>query len=860
MSPKTDEPNKPTKLAKPAAKAAPKPATKRPTSETLRRPVKVSAKKAAEEDHDDEGPVGWLLPDLESAYMRLVPTGTAPALVTTTLPAAGSAFTSTLQPSGGEEMLAAVPAESWQQLLREYKRRKSVAQTVPRPGIAGGPPAPSVPGGRNWVPLGPTVVLDGQTVGENPVGGRTSGLVIAPDGQRVYAATACGGVFRSDDAGTTWRSLMDGFDVNPTEFASSSLACGAIAVDRTDPDRVYVGTGEGDTYTLFNRRVVNALPAYRGIGPIRTDDGGQTWVTERTAAASPSLAGQAFFALAIDPGNRDNVVAATTQGLYQRVTLPGGGAEWVRRAGTVPETPDAVYSSAAVATDGGVTRFFAAKWGVGVFHSTNGTTWSATGAGFPVVGVGRIALGVQPTNPGVLYAFVADTNGLVHGLYRLDGVTATWKQLVAVPDVLPVNDGRSQGDYDLTIAVDPTDINLVYLGGSYADVQPFPGSVWRCAVQTSGTGYMVGASASIGTRAHADVHVLTHSPGDPDMLWCGCDGGVFLNRDPRGSGEFSSQNTGLACLCSNFIAQHPTDPGILFTGLQDNGTARTDGSPMWRHVNYGDGGYCLINWSDPLKVMTFANGTVYRSMTGGVSHTSWGTQWKFPWATMTQPICSPPKSATPSHADIVAVAAGRQVSVSNDFGGSWPAGGGFVLPAASGNVFAMNFASAKRLFVGTTSGQVFRVDRGLGSWAATRIDNATAGPLGLVGLITDVAIDWADAAGGSVYVAFGGSGDARRVWWYDGVNARWHVRTGPAGGNCLLDVEHNALAVDPVAPNNVYVGADVGVWHSADRGTTWQPLENGLPDAPVFDLQIHPTQRLLRAATYGRGVYEIVLI
>jgi hypothetical protein len=62
-----------------------------------------------------------------------------------------------------------------------------------------------------------------------------------------------------------------------------------------------------------------------------------------------------------------------------------------------------------------------------------------------------------------------------------------------------------------------------------------------------------------------------------------------------------------------------------------------------------------------------------------------------------------------------------------------------------------------------------------------------------------------------------------------------------------------------LSPNNVYVGADIGVWHSADGGLNWEPFENGLPDAPVFDLQIHPTQRLLRAATHGRGVYEIPL-
>jgi hypothetical protein len=74
-----------------------------------------------------------------------------------------------------------------------------------------------------------------------------------------------------------------------------------------------------------------------------------------------------------------------------------------------------------------------------------------------------------------------------------------------------------------------------------------------------------------------------------------------------------------------------------------------------------------------------------------------------------------------------------------------------------------------------------------------------------------------------------------------------------------LDVEHNAVVVDRVAPDNVYVGADIGVWHSVDAGVTWRPLSNGLPDAPVFDLQIHPTRRLLRASTHGRGLYELRL-
>src|SRR5262249_16008565 len=150
-----------------------------------------------------------------------------------------------------------------------------------------------VPGGRNWSPLGPTMVLQGQTVGAEPIGGRVAGIAIAPGGQIIYAASACGGVFRSDNGGTSRRTLMDGFDVDPTNFAATSLACGAIAIDPADPNRIYVGTGEGDTHQLFSARIVNALPAYRGIGPILSDDGGDTWTSEPIVTGSPALAGEA---------------------------------------------------------------------------------------------------------------------------------------------------------------------------------------------------------------------------------------------------------------------------------------------------------------------------------------------------------------------------------------------------------------------------------------------------------------------------------------------------------------------------------------------------------------------------------------
>src|SRR5882724_498409 len=815
------------------------------------KPRPRAKKKGNEREH---GPRKWLYPDLEAAYTKLVPraeAGTEGKSVVrkAAKPGRGTrvAYKSRLQPGKGEDVLADTPQDFWLDRLGEFKQRK-VARHATLTAMAVGHPGAAVPGQKNWTSLGPSVVIHGQAQGSPSVAGRIAGIAVAPGGTLAYAASANGGVFRTDDGGMAWRSLMDAFDLDPTNLATTTLACGAIAIDGNDPNRVYVGTGEGNTNSMFSSRIVNSLPAYRGVGPVRSDDGGNTWNLESSGAGSPSLAGKAFFALAVDPANRENVVGATNDGIYQRMPKAGGGAEWIKRR-------NGIHSSV-VASASGATKFFAAEWGKGVLQSSDGSTWTALGTSFPTGDVGRIELGVQPNNPNALYAMVTTKTGTLRGVYRRNA-SGVWKKISNAPDVLPADNGSSQGDYDLAIAVDPADANLIYLGGSYFnDPQFWPASVWRCRVQASGTGFKMAASDSIGARAHADVHVLVHAPGDPNTLWLGCDGGVFVNRDPRASDNFASRNDGLSCLCPNYFAQHPTDPSIIICGLQDNGTARTNGGPIWRHINGGDGGYCVINWANPKLVIVFANGTVYRATDGGLDHGSFnGTD--FPWSSMTEPIVTPPFNPTrPADANLLALGSGANIYVSNDFGSTWPTANIVPIPT-NGTIFAMRFASASRLFVGTSQGQVFRLDRTTSNWNVSRLDNVAGGPLGLHGLVSDVAVDCADPSMASIYLTFGGAGDRRRVWHFDG--SRWEPRSGTAGSTGLLDVEHNAIAVDRAAPDNVYVGADIGVWHSPDRGANWEPLPNGLPDAPVFDVQIHPTRRLLRASTHGRGIYEYQL-
>ena len=165
----------------------------------------------------------------------------------------------------------------------------------------------------------------------------------------------------------------------------------------------------------------------------------------------------------------------------------------------------------------------------------------------------------------------------------------------------------------------------------------------------------------------------------------------------------------------------------------------------------------------------------------------------------------------------------------------------------------MVFASSTRMYFGTTAGRVFQADLSGGAWTATRIDNAPGGALGLVALIaTSPSTGPMRRCRRSTYASAGPV-----MLGMSGISPvpRGSPAAAPARRPSSTSSTTRFSSTRPI-PTNVYVGADLGVWLSTDSGGTWTPLERGLPDAPVLDLQLHAGARLLRAATHGRGVYE----
>ena len=794
-----------------------------------------------------------------------------------------------------------LPRDLRVRLVEQYRRhqRAEAAQRLPaRPGKAadedwsetGQSPGPSSVG--RWIPIGPSVVRQGQSPALPPISGRVRAIAVAQGGSRIYAGAANGGVWRSDDAGRTWYSLMEpeSFDVDPLPVAgqdmgSDSLSCGALAVHPAHPDKIYVGTGEGVFFGYF------------GVGPVVSSDGGRSWVREKAAPGSDPLVGSRFYALAVDPGDPDRVVAATTEGLYRREPDGHGGFCWAWKRRGHDDGQDETNSVVA-AQAGDTTTFYATGPQGHVLTSTDGDSWEEIGNGFlgtdgepafPGPDVVRVGLAVQPTNPGVVYALVARrTNKKLHGLYRLELADGTWRKVLGVPADLFGDLGEwGGGDHGLAIAVDPADVNRIYLGGMAVAVPnadtgnpEICGALYRCAIAVSGTAVRA-TPAHIGATVHADITALQFTPGDPDALWVGCDGGVFVSTNPASTDAvFQARNTGLAAVEMNHLGQHPSEDAVLFCGTQDNGGLRFTGEPAWLYSAGGESGYFVVNWHDPYQVLsTYTDGSVRRSSDGGTRYGYSDVNVPLEPDNRDKPgdkvlfyaplAGTPARPATPGDADIVAFGSNRPW-ISTDFGDNWQSipEGNLAddsltddLPDGDYNqgiICSLAFASARRLYAGTMGGGVYQFVRTgtSGTWAPDRLDNAGDPPLDLTGPVTAIAVDPADHSGKSIYITFGGSGDYRHVWHFNGT--RWQPRSGPeTGGDAsLLDVHTNTIAVDPANPSHLYAGADIGIWRSTDAGMTWGTFSSGLPDAAVIDLALHPSTRLLRAATFGRSVYE----
>ncbi len=687
---------------------------------------------------------------------------------------------------------------------------------------------------ERWAAIGP-LAIRGEASGATLAGRVTSLAVDATNARHWLAGTPAGGVWRSTDAGARWTPLGD---------AQASLAIGAVAIAPSQPDTYYAGTGDR----------AGSVGTYAGAGLLRSTDSGETWAL----LGARTFAGASFSALTVDPRDARVLLAATERGAAgldpelrpRHVPARGifkstdGGETWARKG---PARPD--VDATDLALDGAnPNRVFAAlgsqppRAANGLWRSFDGgESWALVAGPWSSAraGAGRMVVALAPSNPNVMY--VAVTNATTLGLLGLWKTTDAWAALPTWTRVpTQATDGRRAGYgfcgnrcwFALRLSVDPRDPDTLFAGGL---------RLWKCSA--------CGATPEwrpTSARLHVDQHALAWAGR---RLLVGNDGGVWSTFD--GGETFSAHNDGLAIAQFWGGCLHPRRSDWALAGGQDNGVQHWTGATAWGWAGVaGDGGSCAVSSTQP---DTHWEDGLLRTRDGAA--TSWqnasaGIDWSEPRVFVT------PVAKCPAQDDVF-IAGLSSVWRSNDFFSApeplWQRNGGPWDEPLSAVAFAPSDASCRTYAAGGRGGQTLKLTTdGGASWVD--LDPNSVLPRGYVS-----ALAFDPRQSGTLYVAFArfSGGPGGHLFRGTGVGTGtpvWSDVSPPS------DVPHNALAIDALQPEHLFVGTDDGLWSSADGGLTWthQGPSQGLPRSPVYDVRVEPLTWRVIAFTHGRGAFKLL--
>ncbi len=691
---------------------------------------------------------------------------------------------------------------------------------------ARGPMAPVDTTRANWTPMGPLAVPNGQTYGGARVliSGRVTAIAPHPtNGNTIFIGTSRGGVWRTQDGGNTWAALCDD---------QPSLAIGALGIGTNNPDVLYAGTGEGNVQYYSSAYPQSSAPGvYLGVGVLRSTNGGATW----THHAAPLLGNHSFYRIAVDRGNANRAFAATSKGLCRTtngtawVALSGGGLPVI----TGTNVPDPVIACTDVLidrSDASGNTVYAAFWHSGIYKSTNALAASPTftllATGLPLGNTtSRISLAQSASSPAHKYAMVASSGDAFLGLYRTSNAAGTSWELCTSSATIAL-----YGAFTSDVLVDPTTPNVVYVSGV---------EFYKCQRNVTTGAWSV---TNIGGQIHPDSHCCAIHPTLNQTIYSGNDGGFYISRNGGATWD-DSANEGLCLLQYEAIDNHGSSDALVQGGTQDNGTQQYRNSPVHYHSADGDGGYCTVSKTNGNNVThAYYGNSPQRSTAGG----RFGTYSGVGTGLNGSGLFYPPAAISPSSERMAW--ATQVVNIDDAMGsGGWP-GSGVALPGINGRVSAVSFSSNALIYCATTSGQVYRLDLSGTTWTARALH---AAPLPTGQWIWDVQS--VPGSPNTVLVVYSGFGLAQHVW--RGTVPASGAATWVAVSSGLPDVPMYALAL--ASATLWFVGTDIGVYRSVDAGGSWINFSQGLPNTAIYDLRLRQGSNLLRAATHGRGLWEM---
>jgi photosystem II stability/assembly factor-like uncharacterized protein len=689
-------------------------------------------------------------------------------------------------------------------------------------------------------------------IGPALMGGRITDIAVAERagsriGTVIYVAAATGGIWRSTNAGVSWTSIFD---------SVRAPSIGAVAVAPSNPDVVWVGTGEPQ----------NMRSSSWGNGVYKSTDGGRTW-------SAPMLPrSQHIGRIVIDPRDPDVVYVAAVgplwapggeRGLYKTTD---GGRTWTNtkeisqytgftEVAMDPLNPDVLYA-ASYQRERRAYSFLPAGPETAIWKTTDGArTWTKLSSGLPTGDLGRIGLSVCRSRPNTVYA-VIHARGTTGGTFRSDDAGATWRQ---------TNNVNSTAWFYGQIRCDPTDADHV-IRLAPSSQQSWDGGRTYAGFATAGT--------------HADHHALWINPHSPEQMVLGTDGGVYLSWD-RGQTWDHVQSIPLAQFYA--ISVDDARPYYhVYGGLQDNAAwgapnqTRTTFGPTnadWSRFVGGDGFYSVADPTDHNFVYSESqNGNIsrYDNRTGQSKNirpvAKPGETHRYNWSAPILPS---------RHVSRQLYFAANHLFRSNDRGDSWQTISPDLTRAIDRNLLPMRGApvdsNALGRHEGTANfGNISTLDE---SPMRTGL-LATGSDDGVIAITRDGGQTWhrtetfptvpettyvsrvafSKFAEGTIYAALDGhrsndfkpyvlkSTDFGRTWTSISADL-------PAEGSVQVVREHHRER------NLLFAGTEYGVFFTVDGGAHWTRLGSGIPTVPVHDLAIQERENDLVVGTHGRGIF-----
>jgi photosystem II stability/assembly factor-like uncharacterized protein len=656
----------------------------------------------------------------------------------------------------------------------------------------------------NWTALGPINTPIILSNGKKRGNGRVNCIAFDPIDQNIiWIGSPGGGLWKSEDGGSNWTTSTDDLPV---------IGVSSIAINPNNSQEMYIATGDAhadDTYS---------------IGLMKSNDYGVSW---NTTAISYNITSQSKInKVIINPNYTDSIFVITNN----HILISADGANSFSQATDIngdilvgrfrdiefhPTNPAIIYAVKQVSSSSKVIRSMdgGATW----IWNNNGISGSRA----------RPLLAVTPANPDVVYVLFSAADYSYTGLYKSIDQGSTWNLQSDSPNILGRDtDGTGTGGqswYDLSLGVSTEDENLIYVGGI---------NLWKTT--DGGVSWDIEASSGNSNNysyMHVDQHAVEFNPLN-NIAYAGNDGGFYKYMDNLNN--WIDISDGLEISQFYKLGLSETNTTRVVAGAQDNGTEMLT-SGVWDAIRGADGMECAIDpYDEDIIYSTSQYGGLRKTYNGGnnwdnIKPVSYSGSWVTPW------------KIHPANNNLI-VAGYDEVYLSQTGGGVWDSLTYNVSNGASLQTIALAPSDQDYIYAASYTRIKMTKDGG-NTWIDIK--------QGLPNFnISDVTVS---------------NDNAERLWvTFSEYNANKKVYESTDGGNSWTNISGTNLPNLPVnciihqklAKDDLYIGTDVGVYHKDNTMSEWMPFMSGLPNVVVKELEIQYGIGKIRAATFGRGIWE----